>query len=268
MLAILIRGLIAVALTGFVTDAAFAGFISILNVDFNHGSPTTTAADANGVEFSSFDVSESLSKTFSGLSPSLTSGAVTVSVSNLYDGNFRDRGYSLFGGGTLSGAYRDLYRDFVPFAGPNSLAPALTLSGLNPDTDYTLTFQSFDAFSDHPGVTVYTDVTAGGATNGLTTTAYFTTSVDPSGSITDFGAPAGASATFTVRSNVLGQLVFAVGDPEGDLQNYNTHLNGFELSSAAAVVPEPASVALFGLGVGCLLGYRYCGRRRTCPGSA
>lgn len=264
MSSVLLRGLIALALTGFAIGSASAGFVSILNVDFNNtypdgtSSPTTAATDANGVGFQGYSLADGPAKTFGGLDPALTSGAVTVTLGNVY--GWRDRSYFLSSGGGMSGPFRDLYTDFVTFNGPNSLAPALILSGLNPDTDYTLTFQSFDAWVDAPGAftTVFTDVTAGGATNGLTTAASFHTGVDPSGGITP-GGLAGGTASFTVRSNAAGVLAFAVGDPNGTPSNYSTQVNGFELSSPVTAVPEPSSLALLGLGGGWLLVCR--GRR-------
>lgn len=236
-------------------SAAWAGSISILNVDFNQGSPTTAATDATGVGFQAFDVSDSLTKTFAGLNSTFTSGAVTLTLSNLYDGNFRDRDYGLSGGGTMSGPFKDLYRDFVPFQGPNLLTVAITLSGLNANTSYLIAFQSFDVYSDHAGTTLFTDVTAGGATNGLSATAYFLTSVDPSSSITNFGSPSGGSASLVVRSNSLGQLAFAVADPTGSAGNHVSQINGLEIATPSAV-PEPTSLLLFGIGLLALVGIR------------
>lgn len=259
----LIRVLVGAVVIGALTGSASADFVSILNVDFNNDSPTTAAVDGNGVGFQGFNISDAPVKTFTGLNSRLTSGSVSVTLSNI-DG-WRDRGYFI-PGGSLSGSFNDLYRDFVAFtSSSNNFVTAMTLAGLNPNTNYSVTIQSFDweiNSSLPPPLSADTrirDVTPGGATNGLTTDAYFITTVDPSASITDFSNPAGASGSFTVRSNSSGTLVIALADGGG--QQGFPRINGFELAAPQGV-PEPSSLALACLGGLLGLGARWRHRRR------
>lgn len=253
----------AIALAGVVLALSFidalpasAGTISILNVDLNSYytfgnqdisqyavSPTTTATDANGLGFQPGLYPQYI--TYSGLNPIFTSGSVDVTFSGV--AAVRDRGTEL-----LSGPFQDLYRDTVAFW-PD--VAALTFSGLNPNTDYRFSFQSYDIAAGPIGLygTRVTDVTPLGATNGATADAYYSTSSDPSFSITDFSSPSGGSGTFLVRSNASGVLAFSVGQISDDI--LEPRINGFELAVETSAVPEPSTLIMcliggvFGVGV-------------------
>lgn len=243
-----IKLFLAIAAISVGMGSSFAASVSILNVDFNTAgptSPTTSALDGNGVGFRSFNASDGLSKTFTGLNPSLTTGSVTVTLNGL--DAWRDRGYPIIGGGSLSGAYKDLYRDFVSFA--HNGATSLTLTGLAPNTDYDFTVQSFDmnvlGFQTLNIITQVIDTTPAGSTNGLSTNIYYATNVDPSASIVNVNGPAGASGSFNARSNAAGMLAFAFSE---DTTGF-PRINGFELSANPSQLPEPASLPLLLIGL-------------------
>ena len=229
-------------------------------VDFNDlnpdagvgGAPPSPTESAGG--FLGFDVPHTswpgtLAQRYTGIDPTLSTGAVTVWLGELnltggsFDGNgdlaavsspslqARDRSSSPADGSTAGFAYGDLFRDVVAgvFSQSGNAPLAMELAGLNPLTSYRLTLWAYDhsfSFASINNRVTLADITPGSG-----------------------GSSAIISSTgFAVRSNAdySANLVITT-DPRGRLfvrsdANFNANhglLNGFAIEA----VPEPAAAA-------------------------
>lgn len=70
----------------------------------------------------------------------------------------RDRGNPTFNGGTFT--YADLYSSFITSSTVNSVM-SIQLSGLTPDTQYQITFYTYD--NNGTKTDSFTDITGGGS---------------------------------------------------------------------------------------------------------
>ncbi|MES2308375.1 MAG: hypothetical protein V4507_05900 [Verrucomicrobiota bacterium] len=154
-----------------------------------------------------------------------------------------------------SGAFTEsnLYRDMVINVGSGG-GLALELSGLTPNTQYSLTLYDYDAGTDATTVAtrtnVFTNITNGASAN--------------LGSVTYKTVPAGGTLTIneqytvtaTLTSDSSGRLIVteAKNSFAGQTDNF-AGLNGFSLSS----IPEPSAYFAFllsGVGIFAILGTR------------
>jgi len=150
-----------------------------------------------------------------------TDGTVTLSVDTTPSG-FRDRGISLPIDGNPDAA---ILRDLAFWS--TSAPITFTLSGLQANTEYVGTFWVFDKESGNNGKNI--DFTTSGGTTSITTS-----NTDASGnpySLANFISSGTGTATIVM-------------DHTGGAGGAVSFVNGF----AFEVIPEPASLALLGLG--------------------
>ena len=211
------------ALAVFLSAPAYA---AILSIDFGlTGAPTEAG-------FEPFEVGGTSSN------PQRSYGDATVTVlGGAVDGRNR-------GGPDDDGAftYGDLLRDLVTQFDHGNTAGApqdsIRISGLAPNTAYTLQVWSLDNQYNDGAAAQWYDST--GAVDVLIGTVDNQTGASPDHN-DDF------SATGLVQSDAQGNVVLGSVFASG-----SGHVNGFQLS----VVPEPASLALLGIGGLALLGSR------------
>jgi hypothetical protein len=201
-----IVGLVVAVVTLGVSPARAA----LLSVDFNNASPTEDGFSAQG------DTSEA-------------HGAYTVDLSGNTQFFSRDSNNYIANQGAFT--YRELYDDFAYTNDGSSIT--LTISGVAPDTAYSLQLWAFDA---EPAVGVNTvTFTPTSGTLGAPGAVVYDGGTQPVTN-NDF------STTLAVTSNNLGQIV-VLASVSGNMEN---RINGFVLDNAA--IPEPASMGLISLG--------------------
>lgn len=213
---------------GTLATAATAG-AAILNVDF--GLPTGPVQTG----FQGFGAASSgtpnPSHTYS--VAGVASGAITLTTPG-GGVSGRDRG-AITGSGTFT--YSDLYRSLITALAKGSTATTVTLriSGLNPNTDYSLQIWSNDPGYNNGALYSWYDTTSG-------------TSAVLLGTITNTQPPTATmypnnnafSITTTVHSSSSGMIQLAQNDSMG-----NGVINGLVISA----VPEPASATVLGIAI-------------------
>lgn len=234
-------------LAGIVMLTATSGALGqFLSVDFQH--TTTSAPGVTQSGFSPFDETDSNPLTFT-----TSQGDVSVTIGSK-DADLS--GFFTRGGLSNSGAFTfaDLYNDFVFDNGSSGEDLTLSLSGpgIDADSDYLLTFFSFDPLSTQGDHEVTISPTSG--TTGDPLTILWSGSDVPT-SNEEF------AATGIFQSNGLGQLNFLLTDQfSGATQTAGIRLNGFQI--AATAVPEPISLPVWILAAGVALGALRIVRRR------
>lgn len=167
----------------------------------------------------------------------VTSGAITVDVylTGATGGCGRDRNVPSV---TVSGPSADLYRDLftrlveATSDTPATITEAVRLSGLDPNTNYTLDIWSLDRLNNVNGPNsqfTWWDVSSGSAVLIGTITNNNSTGTLAIAGDTDF------RLTKTIQSNALGQIRLMHFDSLG-----TGTINGLQISA----VPEPASLGV------------------------
>ncbi|MDX2111457.1 MAG: PEP-CTERM sorting domain-containing protein [Verrucomicrobiota bacterium] len=238
----------------------------ILNVDFSNAGATNLQASDSFQNFNAAIASNTASQSFTPTTSGFTSGSITVGLgmtaASSANGALlqsRDRSYTLYpspASGNMSGAYKDVYRDFYRLnsaasynaggVGGGAGGLVLTLSGLNPNQEYSFAWQSFDANANSSGLGTYNirGFLITGTTSGATfQDANATTNVDPSSSISVYGANSASALFPSVTSDASGVLSFRFAV---DVINGGTLQTAFINSFELAAVPEPSTYALFG----------------------
>ncbi|MDB6070578.1 MAG: hypothetical protein JWL81_1749 [Verrucomicrobiales bacterium] len=242
---------------------------AILGVDFgrNDSVPAgTSSTSGNFLEtgFRGFYISGAatftgvVGRTYSGLDPVLTSGAVTVSLQGDSSGAAGNIGGRNRGAPLDSGAftYGDLLYDGIIRTKLTSTAGEFTLQllGLNPNTSYAMRLWSANSGSDIDTVYSWFDTTSGSNLLG--------TILNGPGSPLTASANTDYSVFGIVTSDAAGALTFGVTSSNGSPTA--GYISGFELST----VPEPDVSLLAALAALPLLRRRrhHCGSRRVlCP---
>ncbi|MEO0476420.1 MAG: LamG domain-containing protein [Planctomycetota bacterium] len=197
----------------------------ILRVDFN--------SDSNG----------SLSDTQPGwlgtdASGNGTDGTYTVTTTAVGGGTIDDRDRGTGNGG---GDEADMWNDFL-FSNDGSTGTTkgleVTVDGLDANADYTVTIWAFDASSTGPVRSADWSVESGDSA---------TLAFDANG--TGPGLPTDLTSNYTITlnatSNASGEIVLTgLPSAAGSSNNHDVFINGLEI----ALVPEPSSLALLGLG--------------------
>ena len=218
-------------IVGFDPDTYFDGGVTA-GIDFDDGGPTQSGF---------LGIPASNSKTYD-----VTTGGITfdIDVTNANQGNQnRDRG-----AGSASAPHGDLTRDFeqwyrIDNAPGNAVEASVTLTGLAANTDYDITFFTYNIGS---GQTTHTFYEGTSSADPLITT--FTTSGNDNNQSTwspgvTFRINSGASSeiSVTIQATVAEDMSEGVGT--------GTYRSRLTLDGIAVnVVPEPGSLALMGLG--------------------
>jgi hypothetical protein len=143
---------------------------------------------------------------------------------------------------TIDPSVAALYQDYYYHnSTANGVGVTLSIGGVTANTDYDLTFWSYDGdqvFSATP--TVWSPLTGSNTTG-------------TSGSITNFAIPTPTSlaeyaTTIRVKSTTTTLDIF--GTTAGG--SGGTRLNGFELN----IVPEPSTIIMTGIGISMAIAYR------------
>lgn len=228
-----LKGILALAIA-ILASATMSQAQLLLSVDFGvTSSPVETGYSAFGI--TSGTLAGPSTKSYTGISNLYTTGTVAVTIASgntvTATGNLtaRDRTAPSTNSGTFT--YSDIYRDFInPSSGGNL---TLGLTGLNANTQYTLTLYAYDNANSR--TVTYTDYTTGsaGASGSISYTAGYTFGSTTPDSI--------FSTILTVTSDANGSLVIRATPSSG-----GAIINGLQLSA----VPEPSTVALCFLAVG------------------
>lgn len=192
--------------------ATSASAATLLSIDFGSGAVETgfTGQSASGAVYA--------------ITP-------TTSITVAFSGQ-----QGTFDRGAIAGSNQALYRDFIFDNGSDPVNPDITISltgnAIAANTQYTLTFYSYDS-GDTSKQTTFSGF------NGTTGTSLVAPRSGISGqpdSINEY------AVTGTFTSSATGTLTFALDGPR-------TVVNGFKLES----IPEPSIALLGGLGLICLL---------------
>lgn len=233
---------------------------AILGVDFGRSDSVpagTSSTSGNFLEtgFKGFYISGAatytgvVGRTYSGLDPVLTSGAVTVNLQGDSSGAAGNIGGRNRGAPLDSGAftYGDLLYDGIIRTKLTSTQGEFTLQllGLNPNTSYAMRIWSANSGSDIDTVYSWFDTTAGSTLLG--------TIFNGPGSPLTASANTDFSVFGIVTSDAAGALTFGVTSSNNSPTS--GYISGFEL----ATVPEPGVPLLAALAAG-----RALVRRRRC----
>lgn len=212
----------------------------VLSLDFNDRSGTgnlTISPTQSG--FTSFLQSTNNATTPLTNSYATSIGTLDVTVGGYQTtsgttGGFLDRGAPP--NNPPSFTYSDLYRDFLftNVAGGNL---SLAIKGVQPNTDYELTFWSSDVFTDpmnNFAEVITNQIAAAGATVGATGTITFDSTQNATSNMQHSFTGIFRSTTDTLSFNFTDITVTAI-------TNDVVRLNGFQLSA----VPEPSAVAVW-----------------------
>ncbi|TLD69300.1 hypothetical protein FEM03_18175 [Phragmitibacter flavus] len=127
---------------------------TLLNVDFDHNTPESITQSG----FQTFR--NSLSVNYSAPAE-VASGSITVTLAAGSGSRLRTGPLTNSGSFTYADLYRDLYVGFQNVSSPDSSRTVLTLSGLNPNTQYFVKLYSFTYDFDSGALYSWYDTTSG-----------------------------------------------------------------------------------------------------------
>jgi len=206
-----------VVVAAYTASALTASAQILLNVDFA-GTVTADSFQDFNAAITGSGATQAATQSFVPTTSGFTTNSITVTLgvggSNAGGMTTRNRGNTLFPSGTMTGAFSGIYSNFYRANAFNTAGNflTLTLTGLNPNTTYSLAWQSFDA-DTNSGLLTSPDIQATLVTGTSATTtadALFTSNVDPSASITNTGANAATGLFASVTSNASGTLSFNI----------------------------------------------------------
>jgi len=214
----------------------------LLGVDFGTSTPSPVETGFQGFGASTGGSTGPLTATYTGLDTAQSSGSValTLATGNTLAGTGTLTARDRTGNSTLvdqgSFTYAELYRDVI---NSNNSALSLGLSGLNPNTTYTVKFFIYDDLATK--TITFTDFTSGAA--GTSGSVSFAAGYQFSSSTSNDQF----ATLLTVTSDIAGKLVFRSSTSSSPAQ-----IGGMLIQ----VAPEPTSLGLSALGLVAL------GRRR------
>lgn len=229
--------LCACAVMGSLHSAAKAAPILLVDFDDRSGAGNSVISPTQS-GFSSFVQSTNNATTPLTYSFGTSIGTLDVTVGGYQTtsgttGGFLDRAAPTNSG---SFTYSNLYRDFL-FTNTGGGTLTLAIKGVQPNTDYELTFWSSDVFADPTNVfadVITNRIAATGTTSGAAGTITFDTTQNATSNLQHSFTGLFRSTTDTLSFNLTDVTVTGL---TADV----VRLNGFQLSA----VPEPSAVAIW-----------------------